>query len=374
MTTGRRVERYELVVIGGGQAGLAAGYWLARHDIDFVILDANPRVGDSWRQRWDSLQLFTPAKYSGLPGLRIPGDPYRLPDKDDLADYLEWYAQVFDLPVRNNARVSRMRRIDGMYRLETNGNTFETDSVIVATGPFHSPRIPEVSVRLGRDIVQLHSSAYRNPAQLPDGAALVVGAANSGAQIAMELAKSRRVYLAGRSVGSLPRRILGRDLFDWLYATVMRPNAGSMIGRRIRASVLGSTDALIGMSERDIARAGIIRTTRIDGARAGLPTVVSGEALDVRSVVWATGFNANFSWIDLPVFAETGFPNHERGVVGSQPGLYFVGLRFQNRLNSSLVGGVGADAEYVASAVMQRYGDTRSFGAPFHLSRRAAAM
>ena len=373
MTAMRRVERYELVIIGAGQAGLAAGYWLARHDIDFVILDANARVGDSWRQRWDSLQLFTPAKYSALPGLAIPGDPYRLPNRDDMADYLEWYARVHDLPIRNGVKVSRVTRVDGLYRIETDGNTFEADNVIVATGPFQTPSIPAVSSRLSGEIVQLHSSGYRNPSQLPDGPALVVGAANSGAQIAMELAKSRPVYLAGRSVGSMPRRVLGRDLFDWLYATVMRPGADSILGRRIRSRVLGSTDALIGMSERDIVRAGVTRVDRIEGARDGMPLVAGGEALDVRSIVWATGFRPDFTWIDLPILDDRGFPIHERGVALGQAGLFFVGLRFQYRLNSSLVGGVGADAEYVARAVMQRYGMTRA-STSHHFPGRVAAL
>lgn len=373
MTGQRRVERFELVIIGGGQAGLAAGYWLAQQDIDFIILDANARVGDSWRQRWDSLQLFTPAKYSALPGLPFPGDPYRLPSKDDVADYLEWYAQIHDLPVRNDVRVSRMYREDGVYRIETNGTTFEADSVIVATGPLHTPRIPKVSAQLSKDVVQLHSSQYRNPAQLPEGAALVVGAANSGAQIAMELAKTRPVHLAGRSVGSLPRKILGRDLFDWLYATVMKPGADSLIGRRMRRNILGSTDALIGMSEKDIMAAGVKRIGRIESVCQGSPALENGQALDVRSIVWATGFRPDFRWIDLPILDERGIPIHERGVVTGQAGLFFVGLRFQYRLNSSLVGGVGADAEFVAKAVMARYGVTRT-GAPHHLPGRAAAM
>jgi putative flavoprotein involved in K+ transport len=201
----------------------------------------------------------------------------------------------------------------------------------------------------------------------------VVGAANSGAQIAMELGNSRQVYLAGRSVGSLPRRILGRDLFDWLYATVMRPGADSTIGRRIRSRVLGSTDALIGFSERDIVRAGVVRTGRVEGARDGMPLLASGEPLDVRSVVWATGFRPDFRWIDLPILDERGFPVHERGVVAGQPGLFFVGLRFQHRLNSSLIGGVGADAEHVARAVMARYGMTRS-NASNLLPGRVASM
>ncbi len=359
MTRTRRVERYELVIIGGGQAGLAAGYWLAQRDIDFVILDANARAGDSWRQRWDSLQLFTPARYSALPGLPFPGDPYRLPNRTDLADYLEWYAQIHDLPIRNNVKVTRMTRSDGRYHIETNENTFEADNVIVATGPFQTPSIPGISASVGPDVMQLHSSSYRNPRQLPEGAALVVGAANSGAQIAIELAKTRSVYLAGRSVGSMPRRILGRDVFDWLYATVMKPGADSFVGRRIRRNILGSTDALIGKTEKDIARAGVNRVPRIESVRDGIPVASGGQRLDVRSIVWATGFRPDFRWIELPILDASGVPVHERGVVTGQPGLFFVGLRFQYRLNSSLVGGVGADAEYVANAVMKRYGSWR---------------
>ena len=368
MTTGRRVERYELVIIGAGQAGLAAGYSLAQQEIDFVILDANARVGDSWRQRWDSLQLFTPARYSALPGVSFPGDPYRLPSRTELADYLEWYAELHDLPVRHNVKVTRMTRTGSRYFIETNGSTFEADNVIVATGPFHTPSIPGIASGVAPEIVQLHSSGYRNPRQLPDGAALVVGAANSGAQIAMELAKSRPTYLAGRSVGSMPRRILGRDVFDWLYATVMKPGADTFLGKRIRRNVLGSTDALIGMTEKDIARAGVQRMARIESVRDGHPVTASGETLDVRSIVWATGFQPDFRWIELPVLDARGYPVHHRGVVDAQPGLFFVGLRFQYRLNSSLVGGVGEDAKYVASAVMTRYGRTRA------TTSRTAAM
>lgn len=355
-----RTERFDVVVIGAGQAGLAAGYWLAQQDIDFVILDANARVGDSWRKRWDSLRLFTPARYSSLPGLSFPGDPYHLPTRDEIADYLEWYARVFDLPLRHNVRITRLERGVGRYEILTaDGSRFQADNVIVATGPFQTPRIPDVAQELDPAIVQLHSSAYVNPAQLPEGDALVVGAANSGAQIALELAQSRRTLLAGRAVGSLPRRILGRDLFDWLWPTLMRPGADSRLGARIRADVLSSTDKLIGFSERDLERGGVVRVPRITGNRDGQPLFADGSTANVKSIVWATGFRPDFRWIDLPVFELDGFPRHERGVVREAPGLYFVGLRFQYRLNSSLVGGVGADAQYVAQSIVRRYGETR---------------
>jgi putative flavoprotein involved in K+ transport len=355
----KRVERYELIVIGGGQAGLALGYWLNQHDIDFLILDANGRVGDSWRKRWDSLRLFTPAKYSGLPGLAFPGDPYHLPARDEVADYLEWYAQVFDLPVCGGVEVKRVSRSTRGFEIETSDIAYEADNVVIATGPFQTPRIPEVAKRLDHRIVQLHSSEYRNPARLPDGPALVVGAATSGAQIAVELAKSRDVMLAGRSVGSMPRRVLGRDLFDWLYLTVMRPGADSALGRRIRRNVLGGTDALIGMTEKDIETAGVRRVGRVTDVRDGKPVLSDATVADVRSIVWATGFRPDFSWIDAPVFGADGLPAHRRGATGV-PGLFFLGLRFQHRLNSSLIGGVGRDARFIARAIASRYGFTRT--------------
>jgi putative flavoprotein involved in K+ transport len=357
---GQRIERFDVVVIGAGQAGLAAGYWLAQQDIDFIILDANARVGDSWRRRWDSLRLFTPARYSSLPGLDFPGDPYHLPVKDEVADYLEWYARVFDLPVRNNVRITSVERLDGYYDIiAANGHRYQADNVIVASGPFHVPRIPAIAKELDPAIVQLHSSAYANPSQLPEGDTLVVGAANSGAQIALELAQTRGTLLAGRSVGSLPRRLLGRDLFDWLGPTLRRFGAHTRIGARMRADVTSSTDKLIGMAERDLVHGGVQRVPRVVGARDGQPVFADGSSVNVRSVIWATGFRPDFRWIELPVFDGSGFPRHERGVVREAPGLFFVGLRFQYRLNSSLVGGVGADAEYVVQAVMDRYGDAR---------------
>jgi putative flavoprotein involved in K+ transport len=355
----KRTERYELIVIGGGQAGLATGYWLTKYDIDFLIIDASPRVGDSWRKRWDSLRLFTPAKYSGLPGLPFPGDPYHLPERDEVADYLEWYAQVFDLPIRNNVEVRRVTRSKNSFTIETDSTSYEADNVVVATGPFHVPNIPDVARLIDPSTTQRHSSEYRNPSDLPDGPALVVGAANSGAQIALELAKSRPVTLAGRSVGTMPRRVLGRDIFDWLHLTVMRPGSDTLIGKRIRKNVIGSTDALIGMSERDLANTGVRRAGRVISALDGCPILEGGQCADVSSIIWATGFRPDFSWIDANVFGDDGFPIHRRGVT-SLPGLYFMGLRFQHRLDSSLIGGAGRDAEFLAESIAARYGFTRS--------------
>jgi putative flavoprotein involved in K+ transport len=206
-------------VIGGGQAGLAVGYHLAHQERDFVILDAARRVGDAWRRRWDALRLFTPARYSGLPGMSLPAPDGYFPTKDEMADYLEAYAARFALPVRLGVRVAALTREDGRYRLSVGDERLAADQVVVATGPFQQPHIPAFASELDPRIVQLHASAYRNANQLQEGGVLVVGAGNSGAEIALELAATRRTYLSGRDTGHVPLR-LGRA-FWWFLSHVL---------------------------------------------------------------------------------------------------------------------------------------------------------
>jgi putative flavoprotein involved in K+ transport len=348
-----RVERFDTIVVGGGQAGLSVGYQLQQRDVDFVIVDAQPRVGDVWRNRWDSLRLFTPAKYSGLPGMPFPAPPAHLPDKDEVADYFERYAERFDLPIRSGTRAESLVGDAGRWVLRTDRGTLEANNVVVATGPFQRPHVPDVAARLSPEIHQLHSSAYRSPFDLPDGPVLVVGAGNSGAQIALELARHRKVWLAGRDTGHLPRRVLGRDLFDWLWPVMHRLTLDTRLGRRMRLKAGPGGDALIGIPERVLTEGGVVRVGRVSSERDGWP--VCGETvLRPRSVVWSTGFLADYSWIDAPVFDERGVPRHQRGVVPGAPGLYFLGLRFQHRMTSSLVGGVQHDAEFIASEVVRR--------------------
>jgi putative flavoprotein involved in K+ transport len=351
--THRRIERYDTIVVGGGQAGLSAGYHLAQRDVDFVIVDAEQRTGDVWRRRWDSLRLFTPAKYSGLPGMPFPAPPSHLPDKDEMADYLERYAERFDLPVRSGTRARSLSHDGERWVLHTDRGTLEANSVVVATGAFHAPKIPDVATRLDRGIHQLHSSAYRSPFDLPDGPVLVVGAGNSGAQIALELAREHQVWLAGRDTGHLPRRTRGRDFCEWLVPVRRRFSLDTRLGRRMRSRLRDGGDALIGIPERVLTDGGVVRVGRVGGEREGWP-VAGSEALRPRSIVWCTGFVPDYSWIDAPVFDERGFPRHARGVVPDAPGLYFLGLRFQHRLSSSLVGGVGDDAAFVAAEVARR--------------------
>ena len=234
-----RVERFNTIVIGSGQAGLATGYELAARDVDFVILSADARVGDNWRRRWDSLRLFTPARYSSLPGMPFPAPEMHLPDKDEVADYLERYAERFDLPIRLDSRIDSVVRDGDRYVVRAGTFTYEADNVVVATGPFQRPNVPAIRSELDPAIHQLHSSEYVNPFELPDGPALVVGAGNSGAQIAIELARFRKVWLAGRDTGHMPRRLLGRDLFDWVWPLMTRFTLDTRVGRRMRARMRG---------------------------------------------------------------------------------------------------------------------------------------
>jgi putative flavoprotein involved in K+ transport len=297
-----RVERFDTIVIGAGQAGLAVGHYLAKRDADFVILSDESRIGDNWRRRWDSLRLFTPAKYSGLPGMPFPAPPSHLPDKDEVADYLEQYAQRLELPVRLNARAESLTRSGDRWIVRSGGALLEANDVVVATGAFQRPHLPSIASRLSSGIRQPHSSEYRTPLSLPEGPVLVVGAGNSGAQIALELSRFRKVWLAGRDTGHLPRRLLGRDLFDWIWPVITRATADTRLGRRMRERTHRG-DALIGIPERTIVEAGIQRVGRVEEERAGLP-VAGGAVLEPAAIVWCTGFEPDFGWIDVPACAE----------------------------------------------------------------------
>lgn len=353
----QRIERFDTLVLGGGQAGLAASMQLSQRDIDHVILSNEARTGDNWRRRWDSLRLFTPARISSLPGMMFPATPSHLADKDEVANYLETYAARFDLPIRHRAQVTGLTTGHSHFRVTVRDSPsiLEARHVIVATGPLSRPRIPVHAELLDPSIHQLHSSAYRNPFVLPEGPVLVVGAGNSGAQIAMELAKYRKVWLAGRSPGLLPRRVLGRDIFDWIWPVISRAHASTRLGRRMRANTERSSDARIGISERALARAHVQRVDRLTGVRGGMPQCEQ-VVLHPTVIVWATGFRADYDWLTLPVFDTAGQPRHVRGVATDVEGLYFLGMRFQHRVSSSLIGGVGDDAAFIADHIATRSG------------------
>lgn len=361
-------EYFETVIIGGGQAGLSVGYHLKKLGRPFVILDSNDRIGDAWRKRWDSLRLFTPARYSGLAGRRFLTPAMSFPTKDEMADYLESYAARFDLPVRTGVKVDGLSREGVRYVAEAGDWRFEADNVVVASGAYQSPRVPTFAPDLDPGILQLHSSEYRNPSQLQEGGVLVVGAANSGGEIALEVSRDHATWLSGRHPGQEPFRPGSR--WDRLLLPVVWFLASRVLtvktpfGRAVRDkfNLQGTTHVglpLARVRPKDFTAAGIEQVPKTAGARGGLPVLDDGRTLEVANVIWCTGFVSDFAWIDLPVFAEDGGPLHDRGVVESEPGLYFVGLVFLYALASSLVGGVGRDAEYIAKHIASREPDRR---------------
>jgi putative flavoprotein involved in K+ transport len=351
-------ERYDTVVIGGGPAGLTAGYYLAQQDEPFVILDANERVGDAWRKRWDSLRLFTPATFSWLPGLPFPAPSWSYPTKDELADYLEEYAARFQLPVRTGVRVDRVAKASGRFLVSAGERAFEAANVIIATGAHQVAQVPDFAAELDPGIVQLHSSEYRNPAQLRDGDVLVVGAGNSGAEIALELSDGRGVSIAGPKTGEIPVRhgtFPARLFFRAVrFAGHNVLRVDTPVGRRIGPKLTAGGTPLIRTRLRDLDAAGVEPVPRVVRVRDGLPELEDGRVLDVPNVVWCTGFRTDFSWIDLPVFDDDGRPRHYRGVVEAEPGLSFLGLVFQYSLSSDVLPNRGRDARYLARHIARR--------------------
>jgi putative flavoprotein involved in K+ transport len=352
---GRDPERFETVIVGGGQAGLATGYHLARRGRPFVILDAGRRVGDPWRGRWDSLRLYTPGRYSGLPGMPFPADPWHYPTRDEVADYLEAYAARFQLPVRGGVRVDGLTRKEERFLVSAGDRRFEADNVVVASGAYHHPRVPEFAPDLDPALLQLHSTGYRRPSQLRDGGVLVVGAANSGAEIALEVSATHPTWVSGPHPGNEPARAGGRadrlttPAVWFTFSKVL--SVHNPVGRRLRPRLLTAAAPLARVRRKDLAAAGVERVPRTVGVRDGLPLLEDGRVLEVANVVWCTGFRHDFGWIDLPVFDAGDQPHHDRGVVPDAPGLYFVGLFFLASITSALLGGVGRDAEHVAARI-----------------------
>jgi putative flavoprotein involved in K+ transport len=362
------VERYDVVVVGAGQAGLAIGRELARAGRRFVILEA-AAVGAAWRERWDSLVLFTPRRYSGLPGLPFPGDPDGYPTRDEVVAYLERYASELGLPVRVDSRVRSVRSGEGdRFIVELDGGSIEADAVVVATGPFQAPFVPAVAEGLGPDVAQLHSVEYRRPADVPTGRVLVVGGGNTGFQLAKELAATHDVQLAvGTKQTPLPQRLLGRDLFWWLTKTgILSKTVDTRLGRRAR-----DRDTLIGSSPRELRRRhGVTvrpRVVRAEGRTAGF---ADGTELEVDAVIWATGYRPDHSWIELPVFDDEGRLRHRRGVT-DVPGLFFLGLSWQHTRGSALIGFVGDDAAFIAEQVAA--GTNGRAGVPSQTSDQATS-
>jgi putative flavoprotein involved in K+ transport len=352
------LERVDTVIIGGGQSGLSVGYFLKQCGIPFVVLEAKERIGDSWRQRWDSLRLFTPARFDGLAGMPFPAPPNSFPTKDEMADYLEAYAARFELPVRTGMPVERLWKEKGRYLIAAGDSLFEAEHVVVAMANYQAPKLPPFAGDLSPDITQVHSNNYRNLSELRPGGVLVVGAGNSGAEIAIECARAgRATWLSGRDVGHVPfrteskitQRVVLPVLFRFVFHRLL--TVDTRIGRKARSGVMTGGAPLIRQRPSDLARAGVERVTRVTGVRDGKPLLADGRVVDAANVIWCTGFTPGLSWIELPMLDERGEPIHERGLVPSEPGLFFVGQHFLYSMSSAMIHGVARDAERIARAV-----------------------
>jgi putative flavoprotein involved in K+ transport len=350
MTTDRSTPKFDVAVVGAGQAGLAIGYFLARQGLRFVILDRADSIGAAWRERWDSLVLFTPRRYDSLPGLPLPGDADGYPSRDEVVAYLEHYAKTYTLPIQLDSAVNAVTNAGGTFVLGVDDRTLEADQVVVATGPFQMPRVPQFAAELAPDVFQIHSVDYRAPSDIPRGTVVVVGGGNTGYQIASELSTTHHVHLAvGGRQTPLPQRLLGRDLFWWLMTTgLLKTTVDSRFGQKLR-----NRDTLIGSSPRAIKRDRVEIKPRATSAVEHAVRFADGTDLSVDGVIWATGFTPDHSWINLPITNQDGTVVHRRGV-SDIPGLYFVGLQWQHTRGSALLGWVKDDAQHVARHLAAR--------------------
>jgi putative flavoprotein involved in K+ transport len=345
--------RFDVAVIGAGQAGLAMGHELARQGRRFTILEGGSAVAAAWRDRWDSLVLFTPRRYDALPDLPFPGDPDGYPARDEVIAYLERYAAGFALPIAFGRRVRSLASADGGFSVAWDGGALEADQVVVATGPFQAARVPAFAGDLAPEVFQIHATAYRRPGDVPAGRVVVVGGGNTGFQIAKELSRSHDVHLAvGSRQTPLPQRLLGRDLFWWLTRLgLLRKTADSRIGRRAKGR-----DTLVGSSPRELRRRfGVALKPRAVAAAGRTLSFADGSVLEPGAVIWATGYRPDYDWIRLPVLDGDGRPRHRRGVT-DVPGLYFLGLSWQHTRGSALLGWVEDDAGFVGAQIAARAG------------------
>jgi putative flavoprotein involved in K+ transport len=364
------IERIDTVVIGAGQAGLSAGYHLSKRGIPFVILDADARIGDHWRDRWDSLRLYSPARADSLPGFRFPAPGFHYPTGREMGDYLERYAEEQRLPVRSGIRAERVDPLpDGGFAVRAGGHTIEARQVVVASGAFQQPKVPPFAGDLDPSILQLHSSEYRNPSQLRDGPVLVVGLAHSGGDIAIEAAKTHRTILSGKAQGQLPFAVIDRPIgrlmvpiigFVFSHVLTLR----TPMGRKMREAVRHGGGPLLRVRLPDLDAAGVERhDAKTVGVKDGKPVLADGTIVDVANVVWCTGYLRDYSWIKARVTGSDGHPEEVRGVSPTVPGLYFLGVPFSYAFSSMLVAGAGRDAKFVVDRIAERIRATDGNGA-----------
>lgn len=404
------VKHVNTIIVGGGQGGLSTSYYLKQHDREHIILEQANQAASAWRNRWDSFSLITPNWTVQLPGAEYQGDaPDGFMVRDEVITYFENYIKRFELPIKYGSQVKYVEQIETGYLVITDKAKFEAENVIIATGMFQQPKIPQININLSAEIRQLHSSEYRNPKMLPAGAVLVVGSAQSGCQIAEELYQDgRKVYLSVGDAGRFPRRYRGKDITRWLDEMGVDMTVDKLPSPKAKYS--GSShgtgkDGGHTINLHQFVRDGVVLLGRIQNAQKGhiilapdlkenlakgdkaevklvnqiddyieknkleipietLPQLRDGYDQDlildldlkstgITNVIWATGYKFDFGLVKLPVFDEDGYPVQKRGVT-EYPGLYFIGLPFLHNSYSGTLSGVGDDAAHVVSVIALR--------------------
>ncbi|MDQ4215803.1 NAD(P)/FAD-dependent oxidoreductase [Microbacterium capsulatum] len=343
----------DLAIIGAGAAGLHTARRAQQHGATFEVFDAHARIGDTWRERYRSLRLFTPRRWAELPGLGLDIGYFEYATGMQLADYLERYAATFEIPVRTSTPVQRLS-LDpsGLFRLELpDGEEVLAERVVVAAGAHHRPIVPALAAEIDPTIRQVHSLDYHGPEDLAAGAVLVVGAANSGTDIALEAAAAgHRTTIAGRNPGQIPGHIdtpVGNLISSIFIRRLRNATSDTEKGRRMWDERKGHGVNLVRNHVSDLIKAGIRQVGRVVAVDDGLPTLEDGERLDPATIVWCTGSRPVLGWIDIPGFADREGVRHDRGISTTVPGLAFVGLPFQYSIASPTLMGMGRDAEYV---------------------------
>ncbi len=354
MSAGQTTEHCHVLIVGAGQAGLGAAYWLTRRtDLNVQVIDAGPGLGSSWASRWDSLELFTPRRFSGLPGLRFPAGARDYPSKGEMAAYVQRYAARFALPVVSGTRVRALRATTSGFEAATDDGSVTAGQVVVATGPYDRPYIPAAAEDLARTVHQLHSSRYCRPTDIPAGSVHVIGGGNSAAQLACELADTHDVtVVSSRPPWFLPKTMGGVSLYWWLYATgTLNAHTDAPVSRLVR----GRGDPIIGKELQQRVAAGDIRLLpqRVTGATDGQLQLGDGTSEHVEAVLWCTGFRPDYGWIEIPgaVNAE-GRPIHAGGA-SPVAGLHWMGLPWQTRMNSGIIDGVDRDARATVDRIVE---------------------
>ncbi len=344
------IRMIDLIIIGAGQAGLTMGYYLKQEGYNFLLLEAGKQVGDSWRNRYDSLQLFTPRSYSSLPGMALIGEKNEFPYKDEIATYLEEYARHFQLPVQLQTEVLKIKKEKEIFELHTPTEVLQTKKVIIASGGFQQPFIPSVSANLSSHIFQIHSSQYKSSPQIPQGKVLVVGGGNSGMQIAVELAKTHEVTVSiSHPLTFLPLQLFGKSIFNLLEKVgLLYAEINTKRGRWFQKR----KDPIFGFEGKKLIRNGAIKLQeKVVSASGNNIMFQNGDIYSAESVIWSTGFVQNYNWIEIEqAVNEKGFPNHIKGI-SPVKGLYYIGLPWQSQRGSALICGVGKDAAYVLSEI-----------------------